>query len=411
MNAERFGAVPTVMIGVNPAAPARRLASIDAYRGWVMILMQAEALQLCAVAAGVPDSELWSLLCYEQSHTQWTGMALHDFIMPSFAFLIGVAMPFSIAARQARGQSFADMARHTIVRSVVLILLGVVIASIHPRTLMFAFEDILPQVGFGYVFLFLLGFCRSRYVWIAIAVILIGYWLAFALYPLPQPGFDYASVGVPQTWLDTYGLHGFAEHWQKNSNLGWRVDTWFLNLFPRRAAFTFNAEGYATLSFIPMLGTMLLGLLAGRVLLRDWMPRQKIAWLIAVAAVCIAVGWLSAVTGVCPIVKRVWTPSFTLWSGGWCFLALAGWYIVVDLCRMSRLAFPLIVVGLNSITAYCMAHFYSAFAFNSLSRVVGRGPFRIFGSAFEPAVYGAAILGCFWVVLYVMYRRRMFVRI
>lgn len=399
------------MIGVNAAAPARRLASIDAYRGWVMLLMQAEALRLCAVAAGVPDSALWALLCYEQSHTQWAGMALHDFIMPSFAFLIGVAMPFSIAVRQGRGHSFAHMLRHTIVRSVVLVLLGVAIASAHPRTLTWAFEDVLPQVGLGYVFLFLLGFCRSRYVGVAIAVILIGYWLAFALYPLPQPDFDYARVGVSQSWLDTYGLHGFAAHWQKNSNLGWRVDTWFLNLFPRRAAFTFNQEGYATLNFIPMLGTMLLGLLAGRVLLRDWSPRRKIFWFIAAAAVCIAVGWLGAVTGVCPIVKRLWTPTWTLWSGGWCFLALAAWYIVVDLWRMSRLAFPFTVVGMNSITAYCMAHFYSAFAFNSLSRVVGRGPFRLFGPAVEPAVYGAAVLACFWVVLYVMYRRRIILRI
>jgi heparan-alpha-glucosaminide N-acetyltransferase len=400
-----------VMVSLDGAAPSPRLASIDAYRGWVMILMQAEALRLCAVAAGVPDSWLWGQLCYEQSHTQWAGMALHDFIMPSFAFLIGVAMPFSLAARQARGQSFAHMARHTIVRSVVLVLLGVAIASAHPRTLTWAFEDILPQVGFGYVFLFLLGFCRSRYVWVAIAAILIGDWLAFALHPLPQPGFDYASVGVPQAWLDQYGLHGFAAHWQKNSNLGWRVDTWFLNLFPRHAAFRFNPEGYATLNFIPLLGTMLLGLLAGRVLMRDWAPRRKIIWFIAAAAACMTVGWVGAVTGVCPIVKRLWTPGWTLWSGGWCFLALAAWYVAVDLWRMSRLAFPFTVVGLNSITAYCMAQFYPAFAFNGLSRLVGRGPFRLFGPAFEPVVYGSAILACYWVVLYVMYRRRMVVRI
>lgn len=101
---------------------------------------------------------------------------------------------------------------------------------------------------------------------IALALLLVGYWAAFALYPLPSADFDYPRVGVPKDWpLVT----GFAAHWNKNSNLAWAFDTWFLNLFPRQRPFVFNEGGYSTLSFIPMLGTMILGLIAGGVLRSD----------------------------------------------------------------------------------------------------------------------------------------------
>src|SRR5205085_4011676 len=107
----------------------------------------------------------------------------------------------------------------------------------------------------------LLALRPQREQWAGLTLILAGYWAAFALYPLPGTGFDYARVGVPENWrhLET----GFAAHWNKNSNLAWAFDTWFLNLFPRPKAFVANNGGYATLSFIPTLGTMILGLIAG----------------------------------------------------------------------------------------------------------------------------------------------------
>ena len=67
----------------------------------------------------------------------------------------------------------------------------------------FTFEDTLTQIGLGYPFLFLLGFARPRWQWTALGAILFGYWLAWALYPAPGPGFDWAAVGVPADWHDT----------------------------------------------------------------------------------------------------------------------------------------------------------------------------------------------------------------
>src|SRR5215475_8459662 len=90
----------------------QRLASIDAYRGFVMLLMMAEALRLCAVSAALPDSGFWRFLCYHQSHVEWVGCSLHDLIQPGFSFLVGVALPFSLASRAARGQSVRAQSLH-----------------------------------------------------------------------------------------------------------------------------------------------------------------------------------------------------------------------------------------------------------------------------------------------------------
>jgi predicted acyltransferase len=98
--------------GTSPA-PAR-LTSLDAYRGLVMLLMMAEALDLSRVAQAVPGSALWKFLAHHQSHAEWIGCSLHDLIQPSFSFLVGVALPFSLASRAARGQSRTFMTLHEV---------------------------------------------------------------------------------------------------------------------------------------------------------------------------------------------------------------------------------------------------------------------------------------------------------
>src|SRR5687767_10450502 len=198
-------------------APARRLVSIDAYRGLVMFLMMAEVLAIGAVARAVPDSAFWEFLHWQQSHVEWVGCVLHDLIQPSFSFLVGVALPFSIAARLARGQSFGKMLGHAAWRSLLLIALGVWLRSIDRKQTHFTFEDTLSQIGLGYTFLFLLGLRSMRTQWIAFALICAGYWAAFALYPLPGPEFNWVAAGVKPDW--PHHLQGFAAHWNKNTNL------------------------------------------------------------------------------------------------------------------------------------------------------------------------------------------------
>jgi len=392
-----------------PIVTSGRLASIDAYRGLVMLLMIGEVLHFCEVAAARPASALWAFLCHHQEHVEWTYGSLHDLIQPSFSFLVGVALPFSLAARIAAGQSRGRMIAHAFWRAFILVALGIWLRSIgHPQTY-FTFEDTLTQIGLGYGFLFLLGLRPVRDQWIALAVILAGYWAAFVLYPAPPSGFDYPAVGVPSEW--PHRLTGLAAHWNKNSNLAWAFDTWFLNLFPREKPFLFNGGGYATLSFIPTLGTMILGLVAGGILRGPRLPSGRVRWLVTAALAGLASGWLLGALGICPVVKRIWTPSFTLWSGGWCFLLLAAFYEVIDVLGRRRWAFPLIVIGTNSIAAYCMNWLSVRFIEASLQTHLGEGAFRVLGDAYAPLLMGIAVLAVVWIILYWMYRRRLFLRI
>ncbi|MBM3289049.1 MAG: DUF5009 domain-containing protein, partial [Candidatus Hydrogenedentes bacterium] len=151
------------MTAATPAPPAsdalpQRLTSLDAYRGFVMFLMMAEVLRLHAVSAALPASGSWAFLAHHQSHVEWVGCSLHDLIQPSFSFIVGVALPYSILARRQKGQSAAGMTAHAFWRALLLVLLGVFLRSTGAPQTRWTFEDTLSQIGMGYGFLFLLGF-------------------------------------------------------------------------------------------------------------------------------------------------------------------------------------------------------------------------------------------------------------
>ncbi|MBK9138961.1 MAG: DUF5009 domain-containing protein [Verrucomicrobia bacterium] len=374
-----------------------------------MLLMMGEVLHFCSVKAALPENAFWRFLCWHQSHVEWVGCSLHDLIQPSFSFIVGVALPFSIAARFARGQSGAAMTAHAFWRAGLLILLGVFLRSTWTDRTNWTFEDTLTQIGLGYGILFLLGLRPVRDQWLAFVAVLVGYWLLFALYPLPGPGFDWERAGVRPDW--EHALTGFAAHWNKNTNPAWAFDTWFLNLFPRSSPFTHNGGGYATLSFIPTLATMILGLIAGGMLRSDRPAMKKVWWLAGAGGLALVAGWMLGAIGICPVVKRIWTPSWVLFSGGWCLLLLAAFYLVIEVYARRGWSFPLVVVGMNSIAAYCIAHLFEGFIGKNLKTHLGPNFFKLFGDAYERFFHGAAVLVVMWLILYWMYRRKIFLRI
>ncbi len=389
-------------------AVPRRNVAVDAYRGFVMLLLLGEVLRFSKVAQAFPGNWFWRFLSFNQTHVEWAGCSLHDTIQPGFSFLVGVALPYSIASRTAKGKSFGSQLGHAIWRSLLLIVLGIFLRSIgQPRTY-FTFEDTLTQIGLGYVFLFLLGYAKEKWQWISLGAILFGYWLAWALYPAAGAGFDWQSVGVPTDWRHHYS--GLMAHWNKNANLGNAFDQWFLNLFPRTKPFAFNEGGYLTLSFIPTLGTMILGLIAGR-WLRAAAPKVPFRKLLVAGVVGLAAGSLLHFAGICPVVKRIWTPSWVLFSGGICFLTLAVFAWIIEERGYRKWAFPLVVIGMNSIAAYLIAHLMPDFLISSFDTHLGPHAFAFAGRGLDSLLQGAAVLLVMWLVLYWMYLKKLFLRI
>lgn len=399
----------TSLAGDANAKPTR-VVSIDVYRGMVMFLMLAELMHLHDLSDEFPGQTWAEWLHFHTTHVAWEGCSLHDMIQPGFTFLVGVAMPFSIASRIRRGGSKLRLMAHAAIRSFILIALGIVLRSLGREQTYFTFEDTLTQIGLGYFPVFCLAmWLPTKGQIAALVIVLAGFWGLYAASPKPPADFDYPAVGVPADW--THHRDGFASRFNKNSNLSWRFDVWFLNLFPREKTFEYNSGGYATLSFVPTMGTMLIGLIAG-----IWMREidtfgGRMSRLLLGGVIGIVTGLLLEWTDVCPLVKRIWTPSFALYSGGICLIWLAVLHWICDRVRFQRWAFPFIVIGANSILIYVMSWTVADPIREILLRHFGSRPFAVFGDALVPLTSGAVTMLAMISVLWWLYRRQVFVKI
>ena len=306
------------------------------------------------------------------------------------------------------GASFWRLLGHALVRSLVLVLLAVFLTSAWSQETEWYFTNVLAQIGLGYPFVFLLAYTRPRFQLSVAALILIGYWVFFARHALPGPDFDWQAVGVPSDWPH---FTGFAAHWEKNANAAATFDRWFLNLFPRSEPFEFSAGGYQTLNFVPSVATMVFGLMTGEWLRTDRPYSEKIWRLIWAGGVGIISGAVLGLTGLCPIVKRIWTPSWTLFSAGCVAWLLAALVAIVDWKGYRRWTFPLIVAGVNPITLYCLWQLSGGFIRRSLTTHLGQEFFSRWGPDFVPMMERMSVLVVLWMIVAWMYRQRIFVRI
>jgi predicted acyltransferase len=430
-----------------PQTMYTRLVSLDAFRGFIMLAMVSGGLGIPQVARAYPDSVVWQFLAYQSDHVAWTGCGFWDLIQPAFMFMVGVAMPYSHASRVSKGASRLRIAGHTVYRCLLLILLGVFLSSNWDRQTNWVFVNVLCQIGLGYGFTYLLIGRGPLVQYAALAVILVGYAGWFASYSVP-PGFNYAQAAAFGPWDSSE----FFVHWNKNANAASAFDDWFLNLFPQpfRANIPFGANmgllappsygtiallpftqyepraghlffanngGYATLNFIPSMATMILGLMAGEMLRRiDLLMREKFLRLLFAAIVCGMAGYVLG-EFVCPSVKRIWTPTWALFSTGWVFAMLAVLFAVIDWADYRRWAVPLVVVGTNSIAVYCMAQLMKPWVRDTFARHLewngGRGTFGnvLVGPTYAPMLEAVTFTLVLWGVAYWMYSKKIFIKI
>lgn len=447
---------------------AGRLLSLDAYRGFIMLAMASSALGFTEVAKKAEVMEqfagtswdrawrgMWEFLAYEFEHVPWTGCSFWDLIQPSFMFMVGVAMPFSNARRQKEGQSQLGRWVHVLWRALFLVLLGVFLSSNGSKMTNFTFVNVLTQIGLGYAVLYLVSEKSGRrenlggwlkFQFAVALVILVGYWGWFATYSIPSSemaSLEKAIRAKPNKDESEWSqFKGFGSHWNKHTNAAAAVDRQLLNRVPREGdpidgrKFWFNDGGYQTLNFIPSLATMIFGLMAGTVLRSDATERQKLRWLLLAGLLCFLATmpidstiwpWPLSKLGVdwtfCPAVKRIWTPTWAVFSSGWTFWILGAFYWVIDLKLYRRWAWPLAVVGVNSIAMYCMSQLMRGFTRSSLTRhlttldtVFGWEQGSVYylfdeSFAYSPITSRVAVLFVFWLVCLWLYMQKIFVRI
>lgn len=363
------------------SAGAGRLRSLDALRGFDMLWIAGGGAMLQAWA----DSNDWAWLDAARAqteHVEWNGFTFWDLIFPLFLFLAGVSLPLSLARRRAEGASDSDLARHALRRGLTLVLLGLVyngLLKFDLATLRCA--SVLGRIGLAWMFAawIVLGTrsTRARVGWLV--GILLGYWAALAL--VPVPGFGAANL-------------------EPGTNL---VD-WFDQRFLPGRLYRDVRDPEGLLATIPAVATALCGALAGEWLQRrDLEPARRVRGLAAGALGCLALGALWAL--VFPLNKNLWTSSFVLWCAGWSLSLLCVFHLVIDVWKFERGAFALEVIGANAITIYVLQSFVD---FDALAKLLlaGRGALKL-----HPALVAGGGLALKWTVLYVLWRARIFLRV
>ena len=366
--------------------PSERLVSLDALRGFDMMWI-AGADSLGGALGHIDGGPVARVLARQLDHVPWAGLHFEDLIFPLFIFLMGVAIPFSLSRTVEVSGRPAAVAR-IFRRAALLFLLGVFYYGglSHPISDV-RWAGVLQRFGLCYLgagLLFL--YVRPRGLVAVCAVLLVGYWALLRFVPVPGIGAGHYAEGQNlANWIDRRYLPGRM----------WDGDH--------------DPEGY--LSTFPAIASCLLGILCG-LRLRDGSvaPRRRAATLAAAGAVLLCLGLLWGIPF--PIIKKIWTSSFVLVAGGISALAMAAFYLVIDVWRIRAWAAPFVWVGANAITIYLLCDIVD---FGALARRFVGGNITSWLDGMRPGLSGLAeavfsIFLCFAVARF-LYRRRIFLRL
>lgn len=319
---------------MNPSAPPApaptRLLSLDALRGFTMFWIVG-ADYMAGAFRGLDGGAVSAWLGYQLGHADWIGLTFYDVIFPLFLFILGTAVPLSldkIVAREGRDAAL----RRVLKRGLLMFALGVLYyGGISAGWDHIRWVGVLQRLAIGYVAASLLHLYVSPRGIVAIAAaVLAGYWALLTFVPVPGGvAGDFSRGHNWPNWIDAHYLPGKV----------WYGD--------------YDPEGL--LSTLPAIVSALLGLLTGR-----WMkdasvtPERKLRGLLVAGAVLLALGYAWGLQF--PIIKRLWTSSYTLAAGGWSLLLLALFYWLIDRRQIARWATPFVWIGSNALLIYLVSH-------------------------------------------------------
>lgn len=360
--------------------PSRRLASLDALRGFDMFWIVGGGAILGGLDVAI-DTPFTNAVAAQLEHVPWEGLKAWDVIWPLFMFIVGAAIPFSLEKRRASGAGNRKLYAHAVSRAVILFILGMVVQGnllafdlsvLHPC------YSVLHGIGAGYLIAFMVALhVRPGRIPIVIAVFLLAYWALVALIPVPGYGAgSYTECGNAATYIDQLVLGRF--HFGSN--------TWFL-------------------SYLGFASSVLLGVAAGNVLRSSHSPSSRILFLAGTGLGSIIVGLVWSLAF--PVIKLLWSASFVLVTGGISFLLMAIFYLAIDVAGMRKWAFPFVVIGMNPIAVYLAT---MLFDFRQIGNIFVGGLLPRLGP-WATAVEAATAFLVVWLILYWMYRTKSFVKI
>lgn len=361
------------------ASLQNRIHSIDFFRGAVMFLLIAEFSHLFDVLMQTGNSSITETADFLFHHVAWEGLHFWDLIQPFFMFIVGVSLPFSYANRLKRGDSEKQIRNHALRRSFLLLFFGWALYCIGPEKIIFQFDNVLAQLSFTYLLAFLL---LKQKRWIQLTVSLGVIVLSDLLYRyFTVPGFDMAFVA------------------------GQNFGAWFNILI---SGYEYGGH-WAAFNAVPTAAHTLWGMMAGQLLLSSSSSKIILKKLIYAALICLLLG---VVTGIfTPIIKRISTTSFVLWSGGWTFLALALCYYLIDIKKSIKSTLFFRVVGMNPLFIYLFASVGGAGLFQKIGKPFTHTLIEDFSPWLANFILSLGVLFCLWYVCYWLYQKRIFVKI
>lgn len=366
----------------------KRLMSLDALRGFDMLFISGLSGLIMAICELFPNGgESW--LHNTMKHVKWDGLTHHDTIFPLFLFIAGVSFPFSYAKQQANGLSRKSTYFKILKRTLILILLGIVYNGFFKLD----FENmricsVLGRIGmaWGIAAVLFINFKPAVRAIIS-GAILIGYWLVVCYIPAPDvPGGDPLTMqGTIVGWVD-------------------RMVT------PGRLIYDggrFDPEGL--FSTLPAVVTALLGMFTGEFLRIpdsriDGTKKAGYMGLAALGLLASGLVW----SLVFPLNKMLWSSSFVLVVGSYSLAMMALFYYIIDVKGWQKWAFPLTVVGLNSITIYMLPRIVNIGGIVNffLGGLMGYMP-----EAWAKVVSQAGFLAVCWLAMYFLYKKKVFLKI
>jgi predicted acyltransferase len=366
-------------IGV-PYAPGGRMLSVDFFRGITMFLLIGE---FTGLFQHMVDPSLEGTLIHfignQFHHHPWHGLHFWDLVQPFFMFIVGVAIPLSVAKRIKRGDSYPDMLKHALIRSFLLLFFGWALYCIGPGRITFRFQNVLAQLSVTYLVAFLL---MNRKTWVQLVVtlgILIITELAYRFFP----------------------VEGFNQPFVPDKNFGAYFDLLISG--------ELSSGHWVSINAVPTIAHTVWGVLAGKLILSKRPAVQKIRILLLAGVIGLVLGY--SLDFITPIIKRISTSSFVLASGGWCFLALCLSYWIIDVKQWGKWAVFFAIVGMNPLFIYLFAHVGGSDLVYQIFKPFTMGLFSWMGELTAKIITSVLTWATLWYMCYWLYRKKIFLKI